>query len=328
MRRRGGFTLIELLIAMAISAVVLAMAISVFRRQERSYALQNEVSERQQNVRVAMDMIVRDLRLAGHGTGFQVGSNLDLDGDGNADSLIVSAVDNMAPATDDIADGSDVVTIVYGRLPHTLDAGEFAQGNNIVLTSLDLDGDGFADFGLGGGGAWPMKFGVIYDLSHGTAFQVTAVAGGTMSTNPAVGNFPPGAYVSPLNVVRYWIDNEPNHGTDDALDRVMPRLMRRNFGRDTGPETVAENITGLQLQYGVDRDHNGQIDAWVNDFSQPTDRPEDVRAVRVWVMGQNPTPRPGHVDQLNANMGNVVVGPAPLFVRQVLNSQVELRNRP
>lgn len=327
--RRRGFTLAELLIAMTISAIVLAMAVGIYQRQERSYSLQNEVSERQQNVRVAMEMIVRDLRMAGHATHFQVGSNLDLDADASPDSLILNARDNVAPASDDIANGSDVVTIVYGRLPHQLlPPGEFAQGNNIVLASgLDFDKDGFNDIGTG----WPqMPFGVVYDLTQGDAFKISSQAGTTLTTSPAVGNYPPGSYVSALNVVRYWVDNENLHGVNDALDITMPRLMRRNFGRDTGaPETVAENITGLQLQYGLDRDGDGTIDAdgWVNDFSAATDRPEDALAVRVWVLGQNPTPRPGHMDQLNAPMGNVVVGPAPLFVRQMLTSEVQLRNK-
>jgi len=328
--RRRGFTLVELLVAMAITAVVLAMAVGVYRRQERSYALQNEITERQQNVRVGLDMIVRDLRMAGHATSFQTTASLDLDGDGTNDSLILNAIDNMPQLTDDIADGTDVVTIVYGRLPHQLVSGapnEFSQGSNIVLASLDLDGDGFSD--LGGGGNWAMPFGVLYDLSKATAFQITAEAGSTLTTNPAVGNYAPGAYVSPLNVVRYWVDNESTQGNLDALDPVMPRLMRRNFGRDMGaPETVAENVTDLQLQYGLDRDGDGTIDLpWVNDFSVATDRPQDVVAVRVWVMGRNPTPRPGHVDQMAGAMGNVALGPAPLFVRQVLDSEVQLRNK-
>jgi prepilin-type N-terminal cleavage/methylation domain-containing protein len=329
--RRRGFTLAELLIAMTISAIVLAMAIGIYQRQERSYSLQNEVSERQQNVRVAMDMIVRDLRMAGHATHFQVGANLDLDGDAAPDSLILNARDNVAPANDDIANGTDVVTIVYGRLPHQFLPGppsEFAQGNNIVLGDTDFDNDGFGDIGITGV-FYQMPFGVVYDLTRGDAFKITGQAGFTLTTSPAVGNYPPGSYISPLNVVRYWVDNEPLHGASDALDLAMPRLMRRNFGRDMGAETVAENITGLQLQYGLDRDGDGtiDIDGWVNDFSAATDRPEDALAVRVWVLGQNPTPRPGHVDQLNATMGNVVVGPAPLYVRQMLTSEVQLRNK-
>lgn len=326
--RRRGFTLVELIIAMAISAIVLAMAIGVYKRQERSYALQNEISERQQNVRVAMDMIVRDLRLAGHATSFQTVSNIDLDGDGAADSLIVNARDNMPTMADGIADGTDVITIVYARMPYQLQSGppsEFSQGNNIVLASLDWDADGLNDIGLNA--TWQMPFGVIYDFAKGTTFRISAEAGSTLSTVPAVGNYGPGSYVSPLNIVRYWVDNENTQGAADALDPAMPRLMRRNFGRDIGPETVAENITNLQLQYGLDRDADGAIDAWVNDFSQPTDRAEDTVAVRVWVMGQNPTPRPNHVDVLNTTMGNVVVGPAPLFVRQVLQSEVQLRNK-
>jgi len=335
--KERGFSLVELIIALGVSAVVLAMAVGVFQRQERSYAVQNEITERQQNVRVALDMLTRDLRMAGYATGFQANPAVDLDGDGANDSVIINAVDNIGPAADDVADGTDVVTIVYGRLPHELRSGppatasaEYVQGTNIVLASCDLDGDGFDDL-TDAGGVPAMPLGVVYDLSKGAAFRVTARAGNTLTVSPNLGNWPVGAYVCPLNVVRYWIDNENTQGAQDALDPVMPRLMRQNLGRDLGPETVAENITDLQLQYGLDRNHDGQIDAdgWVNDFTVATDRPQDAVAVRVWVMGRNPTPRPGYVDQVAAGttMGNVAVGAAPLYARQILETEVRLRNR-
>jgi prepilin-type N-terminal cleavage/methylation domain-containing protein len=324
--KRRGFTLVELLVAMCLSAIVLSLAIGIYKRQERAFSVQSELSERQQNVRIAMEMITRDLRMAGSGTSFQTTPTLDLDGDGSVDSLILAATDNIAAATDNIADGTDVLTIVYAGFPHKLRTGEFAQGNNIVLNSLDFDGDGIDDIGRS---AWPNKdFGILHDLSRGVTFKTTSTAR-PLTTTPAVGDFPAGAYVCPLHVVRYWVDNEAT-GADDALDPVMPRLMRRDYGRDQGPETVAENIIALQVQYGLDRDHDGNIDAdgWVNDFSVSSNKPEDVVAVRVWVLGQNPTPRPGTTDRLEGVvMGNApALGPS-LNSRELLQTELRLRNR-
>lgn len=331
--RRRGFTLTELIIAMAISAIVLAMVVGVYRRQQRSFALQNEVTERQQNVRVAMDAIVRDLRLAGHGTSLMTTPTLDYTGDGTPDSLILAAVDNSQGVAG-IADGTDVVTIVYARLPHQFSSvtNEFAQGTSVSLASLDLDGDGQPDFAAAGA-AIPMCYGILYDFSRATAFQVTAVAGTTLTINPAVpSEYAAGAYVSPLSIVKYWIDNKT-----DAVAAAFPRLMREDFGRDTGPEIVAENVTDLQVQYGLDPNKTGAVTSWVNDFSAATSLPQNVLAVRVWVMGRNPTPRPGYVDQLQVTpaiasqvnalqYGNVNLAPAALYVRELLMSEVELRN--
>lgn len=61
-----GFTLIEILIAMAIGAVVMAAVVDTFVTQRKSYNLQEEISEMIQNARIGMDMISRDVRMAGY----------------------------------------------------------------------------------------------------------------------------------------------------------------------------------------------------------------------------------------------------------------------
>jgi type IV pilus assembly protein PilW len=62
---KRGVTLIELLVALAIAAVTLAGIYRVFIFQTKTYALQDQVVEVQQSVRGAMDIILRDLRMAG-----------------------------------------------------------------------------------------------------------------------------------------------------------------------------------------------------------------------------------------------------------------------
>jgi type IV pilus assembly protein PilW len=62
---KKGITLIELLIALVIAAITLAGVYRVFISQTQSYAKQDQVVEVQQSVRSAMDIILRDLRMAG-----------------------------------------------------------------------------------------------------------------------------------------------------------------------------------------------------------------------------------------------------------------------
>ena len=62
---RNGFTLIELLIAMAISGIVAGAIFTAFQSQQKSYLIQDQVTEMQQNLRAAMDIMVRDIRMAG-----------------------------------------------------------------------------------------------------------------------------------------------------------------------------------------------------------------------------------------------------------------------
>lgn len=104
-----GFTLVEVMVALAISGIVLASIYTAFQSQQNSYLAQEQVSEMQQNVRIGLDMLSKDIRLAGYnpagsaGTGFVDGINFnaepvntnatqiaftaDLDGDGTIDTV-------------------------------------------------------------------------------------------------------------------------------------------------------------------------------------------------------------------------------------------------
>ena len=60
-----GFTMIELLVAMVVSLLALAAIYSTFLAQHRSYQVQEETSEMQQNIRTAMFYMQREIRMAG-----------------------------------------------------------------------------------------------------------------------------------------------------------------------------------------------------------------------------------------------------------------------
>jgi prepilin-type N-terminal cleavage/methylation domain-containing protein len=62
---RQGFTLVEILIVMAILGMVVAAMMSLYQSTQRQTYTQEEVVEVQQNLRIGLDQIVRDLRMAG-----------------------------------------------------------------------------------------------------------------------------------------------------------------------------------------------------------------------------------------------------------------------
>jgi prepilin-type N-terminal cleavage/methylation domain-containing protein len=62
-----GLTLIELVVALAIGLVVIGAVYRTFSSQQRTYTLQDQVAEAQQNARTAMTILMRDLRMAGYG---------------------------------------------------------------------------------------------------------------------------------------------------------------------------------------------------------------------------------------------------------------------
>jgi len=60
-----GLTLVEVLVAVTILALAMVVALSIYDESRRSYKLGENVAEQQQAVRIAFDVMVRDLRMAG-----------------------------------------------------------------------------------------------------------------------------------------------------------------------------------------------------------------------------------------------------------------------
>ncbi len=61
-----GFTLIELLIAMAVGLVLLGAMYGVFTVHNKTFGTQEQIAEMQQNARAAMDLMIREIRMAAY----------------------------------------------------------------------------------------------------------------------------------------------------------------------------------------------------------------------------------------------------------------------
>ena len=92
-RTQKGYTLIELLISMAIGLAIIGVLASTFVMQRNTYDVQEQSMEAVQTARATMDMMTREIRMAGYdptGVGFngitydtsQLRILADLDGDG------------------------------------------------------------------------------------------------------------------------------------------------------------------------------------------------------------------------------------------------------
>ena len=60
-----GITLLELLVALVIFGIVSAGSYHLFVAQTKAYTVQDQVVEIQQSIRLAMEIVLRDLRMAG-----------------------------------------------------------------------------------------------------------------------------------------------------------------------------------------------------------------------------------------------------------------------
>lgn len=92
-----GFTIIEMIVSLVIGMLILGIALSLFYVQRKSFGIQEQLTQMQQNMRVGMDIMSREIRMAGYlatstpafslteaGT---VTFNCDIDGDDVAEQI-------------------------------------------------------------------------------------------------------------------------------------------------------------------------------------------------------------------------------------------------
>jgi type IV pilus assembly protein PilW len=75
--RSDGFTLIEMLVSMAIGLAVLAGITQTFTAQSRQNSAEEQIGQMQQNVRGALDLMIREIQMAKYdpaGTAFPAGT--------------------------------------------------------------------------------------------------------------------------------------------------------------------------------------------------------------------------------------------------------------
>ena len=64
--RMRGLTLVELLVAITLGAIILGGAVTLFVNNRDTYHTTNQLSRLQETARYALDMMVKDIRMAGY----------------------------------------------------------------------------------------------------------------------------------------------------------------------------------------------------------------------------------------------------------------------
>ncbi len=140
LRSCRGFTLVEIMITLAVSGILMAGVYRVFISQQDSYLAQEQVAEMQQNIRAALDLMTRDIRMAG------------FDPYSSANAGIVTATAGRFGFTfDEDQDGSLTANeaMTYGfsavldaDFDGVVDAGTSPLGKNLG-TAIGVGGGGF-----------------------------------------------------------------------------------------------------------------------------------------------------------------------------------------
>ena len=115
---QSGFTLLEVFIALALSGMVMASIYSAFKSQQDTYRAQDQIVEMQQNGRAGLNLMVRELRMAGldpsgaadagitaaDSTGITFTMVADDDGDDNDNDGVVDEDDELMTIQYDVYD--------------------------------------------------------------------------------------------------------------------------------------------------------------------------------------------------------------------------------
>lgn len=127
--RSSGFTLIELLVSMTISLVVLAAVAKTFTVQTRQNGAEEQMAQMQQNVRGALDLMVREIQMAKYdpaGTAFPAGTY----------GVTYSA--SQLEIKSDMADGNGAISTASGSVEDVVYA--FDSANLSITRKLGTSG--------------------------------------------------------------------------------------------------------------------------------------------------------------------------------------------
>src|SRR3989304_7636496 len=206
----SGFTLLELLISMTIGLVVLGSVFSSFTTQKKSYELQEQITVMEQNLRVPLDFITRDLRNAGYNptedltTGTSVG--LVPDDPNDPDDPNVSITTNSIKILSDI-DGNGAIpttnTDADEKVTYDLDGTDYTDG---ITFDIDRNGQPLVQ------NITALTFTYYDSDGHTTATPIT----GTSLANIRVVQVSITARTEREDLTFMsgsGIDGDPNHGT-------------------------------------------------------------------------------------------------------------------
>ncbi|MFA4925412.1 MAG: PilW family protein [Candidatus Aminicenantales bacterium] len=315
----AGFTLIELIISSAIMLVVIVGALALYSRSNQISVDQQQYAELQHDVRSAMYLMSRDLRMAGVGLPPEFGMYA-LEGFNNEDQgtevdpdrlIILGNIDEPMNLKIQQYQGSSVDVAVYdGSFEQYPYPPEFYT-HRIVLILPNP--------------ASTCRTGEIRQLTH-----ITWSSGGTnekfnMSPGLAPGIDPPGGLTvgSPcqandfddglimfVNVKEFWLDTS---GQAELNGEALTAGVNGYVGEpgvlymtDNGIHLpIAQNIENLQFDYNGDLNDDGVLDGfqpWSNTWT--SDQVMRIRQVRVIIAGRTPNRFASVSGKVPANIHN------------------------
>lgn len=214
-----GVTLVELMIALMMSSILIAALYRTFIGQQKTYTVQEQVADMQQNVRVSIHRMMSEIRMAGFGN---VNNALGLSGGVNGFTQVITPNNNT-------------LTIVGGFKQIKRD-----NGDPILINSVGKDPTGkntltlnYATDNFDGA---KHHFISIGGLESNT---VASRSGSVLTLNLPLTLIPrAGTPIFKIQAITYVL------GLSDGK-----KVLQRNENTGGGAFAVAENIENVQFEY-------------------------------------------------------------------------------
>ncbi len=250
---RKGITLIELLVALTISGILVAGIYRTFLSQQHTYTVQEQVVDMQQNVRLAINRMTREIRMANFGR--QVYKNAD-------SSYNTTFFDHGAmygTFSNVVNPGVDSVTIVAGYqtlIPTTMSAPAGPPSNSIFVNDTSSFDTGVKQY---------------ISINGLESHQITQIIGNEIrfpGWDKLINDHQAGEPVYLVMAITYSIG--PFEGKSCLL---------RDDHLGSGPQPVAENVENLQFAYFDDASPPNQ-------YALPIADPNIIRMIQVTIIAR------------------------------------------
>ena len=259
-RSERGFSLVELLIAIVISSVIVAGGYTILTTTNKATISNERAVGTQQNIRVAMELIARDIKLAGFG--MPAAGNLPVGGvagncaPGGTTAAIRPQDNNPAIPLTAINDtGADTISLIVPRTNPPSGAAlgwvltTAAPSGGPVSTTLSLPAAAITEMqaeGMANGS------GAYVSLGGVATFPVASSAGGTITLGQPIAAplaLPVGTPVYLLQCITYQVQ------TGAANCGSAGPCLTRTVDSGTAPTTTTSLLDGiedLQFAYACD----------------------------------------------------------------------------
>ena len=244
---QAGLTLVEMMVAMAVGLILLAGVVQIFASNKQTYRIQDATSRLQENGRFAVDMLRRDIRMAGF---WGCNSNIthvtsNLNNPGNYVDITLSGLSG----TDGAAGAPDTITL------------QGAYGTGLNVNSHNQNAASFAT--LAGNDLQQFEIILVSDCTQADISQISnanPAQSGSVVVNTGVGvpgnatkppQYPPGSSIYHVRKVTYSIQNGASG---------QPSLFLNEDGTD---QEVVEGVEDMQILYGEDTDADGTANRYV-----------------------------------------------------------------